>query len=149
MLHATCTQRNRGDSWLWMVGSQIANLTPDLSFGHNLCFKCPNGSCKFILDIYVLRGFQWYKELFNPMGFDPCNRFLKIWESNFQNGSSLGSARVRFLTLSYTPGNMRCDCRASFLARTFASLCFDREPKAKVATQWMAHQTSWCLNNFS
>jgi hypothetical protein len=26
-------------------------------------------------------AFQWYKELFNPMGFDPCNHFLKIQES--------------------------------------------------------------------
>ncbi len=30
---------------------------------------------------YVLRTFQWYKGLFNPMGFSPCNRPLKIWES--------------------------------------------------------------------
>jgi len=43
------------------VGSQIANLTFDLSFGHNLCFKCPNGSCEPILDIYVSIAFQWYK----------------------------------------------------------------------------------------
>jgi hypothetical protein len=33
------------------------------------------------LDIYVPRSFQWYDELLNPMGFDPYNRFLKIWES--------------------------------------------------------------------
>jgi hypothetical protein len=30
------------------------------------------------LDIYVSMSFQWYKELFNPMGFYPCNRPLKI-----------------------------------------------------------------------
>jgi len=64
-----------------MVESQIVNLTHNLFFGCNLCVKCPNGSCEPILDIYVLRAFQWYKELFNPRGFDPCNRFLKIWES--------------------------------------------------------------------
>ncbi len=64
-----------------MVGSQIVNLTPDLSFGHNLCFKCPNTSCEPILNIYVPRDFQCYKEFFNLMGFDPCNCFLKIWES--------------------------------------------------------------------
>jgi hypothetical protein len=34
-----------------MVGSQIGNLTPSLCFGHNLCFKCPNGSFEPILDI--------------------------------------------------------------------------------------------------
>jgi hypothetical protein len=64
-----------------MVKSRIGNLTPDPSFGHNLCFKCPNGPCEPILDIYVPRAFQWYKELFNLMIFDPCNRPLKIWKS--------------------------------------------------------------------
>jgi len=39
------------------------------------------GYAKTILDIYVSRTFQWYKELFNPMGFDPYNCFLKIWKS--------------------------------------------------------------------
>ncbi len=73
--------RNRGDSWLLVVRSQIDNLTLDLSFGHNLCLKCPNVSCEPILDIYVPRNFQWYKELFNSMGFDPCIRSMKIWES--------------------------------------------------------------------
>jgi len=43
MLHITWTQGNWGDSQLLVVGSQIANLIPDPSFGHNLCFKCPNG----------------------------------------------------------------------------------------------------------
>jgi hypothetical protein len=63
-----------------MVESEIDNLTPDPSFGHKLCFKCPNGG-KPTLDIYVPRAFQWYKDLLNPIGFDPCNYFLKIWES--------------------------------------------------------------------
>ncbi len=81
MLHVTCTQGNRGDTWLLVVGSQIANLTPSLSFGHNLCFKCPNGSCEPILDIYVLKAFQWCRELFDQIGFDPWNCSLKIWES--------------------------------------------------------------------
>jgi hypothetical protein len=81
MSHVTCTQGNRGDSWLLVVESQITYLTPDPYFGHNLCFKCSNGSCKPILDIYVSRTFQWYKKIFNPIGFDLCNRFLKIQES--------------------------------------------------------------------
>jgi hypothetical protein len=81
MSHATYTQGNWSDSWLLVVGSQIANLIPDPYFGYNLCVKCPNGSCKPILDIYVLRAFQWYKELLNLMGFDPCIRSLKIRES--------------------------------------------------------------------
>jgi hypothetical protein len=37
LYHATSTQENWGDSRLLVVGNQIANLTPDPSFGHNLC----------------------------------------------------------------------------------------------------------------
>jgi hypothetical protein len=57
MWHATYTQVNQGDSRLLVVKSQIGNLTLDIFFGHNLCFKYPNGSCEFILDIYVPRTF--------------------------------------------------------------------------------------------
>jgi hypothetical protein len=81
MSHATCTQVNWVDSRFLVVGSQIANLIPNLFFGHNLCFRYPNGSCKPILDIYVSIIFQWYKNLLDPLGFDPCNCSLNIRES--------------------------------------------------------------------
>ncbi len=114
------------------------NLIPGSSFGHNLHFKCLNGSCEPISDICIPWAFQWYKELFNPMGFDPCNRSLKGLgvheDSNSQSGSSLGSVRVHSFTISYTSKNMRCDSWASLLVHTLASLCFSREPKARVAT---------------
>jgi hypothetical protein len=80
MLHATYMQGNRGDLRVLVVESQIDNLIPNLSFGYSLCVKCPNGSCKPILNIYVPKDFQWYKELLNLMGFDPWNHSLKIWE---------------------------------------------------------------------
>jgi hypothetical protein len=51
MLHVACWQGNRVDFWLLVVGSQTNNLTPGLSVGHNLCFKCPNGWSKPILNI--------------------------------------------------------------------------------------------------
>jgi hypothetical protein len=57
MWHVNYTQKNEDDSWFLMVRSQIVNLTFDPSFGHNLCFKCPNGSCKPSLNIYVSRAF--------------------------------------------------------------------------------------------
>jgi hypothetical protein len=79
--HATCTQGNRGDSWLLVIRNQTSSLILGPSFGHNLCFRCPNEQCEPILDIYVPRAFQWYKEHLNPMRFDPCNRSLKIWKS--------------------------------------------------------------------
>jgi hypothetical protein len=90
MLHATCTQGNRGDYQLLVVGNQITNLTPDLSFGHNFCFRCSNGSCKPILDIYVLIAFQWYEELFEPLGFDFCNHFLNIREFTWTPTPNMG-----------------------------------------------------------
>jgi len=81
MLHATWTQGNRGDYRLLMVGSQIANLTPSPSFDHNLCFRCPNGSCRPILDICISIVFQWYEEVLKPLGFGPCNHSLNIQKS--------------------------------------------------------------------
>jgi hypothetical protein len=107
VLHATCTQGNWVDSWPLVVGSQIINLVSNLSFGHNLCFRCPNGSCEPILDIYVSIIFQRYKDLLNVMGFDYYNRFLKIWESietlTIKMGVHLG-VWVFIFTLSHTPG---------------------------------------------
>jgi hypothetical protein len=126
MSHDTCTQRNRVDSQHLVVRSQIANLIPNHSFGHNLCFRCPNKSFDTILDIYISRDFQWYKELPNPMGFNPCNHFLKIQESiRTQMGAHLG-VWMFILTLSHS--------RASLLAHAFASPCLGCEPKARVVT---------------
>jgi hypothetical protein len=71
MWHATCMHVFQGDSRLLMVRNQIGTLTFNTSFGHNLCFKYSNGSRKPILNIYISRNFQRYKEIFNPMNFDP------------------------------------------------------------------------------
>jgi hypothetical protein len=108
MSHIAYTQGNRVDSRLLVVGSQTANLTPGLSFAHNLCFRCLNEQCEPILDIYTSIVFQCYKSFFKARSFDPCNRALKIRESfrdsNSQHGSSLGSVKVRSLTLFVLPG---------------------------------------------
>ncbi len=71
----------RVDSRLLMIGSQIGNLTLGPSFDHNLCCRCPNGSCEAILNIYTSRPFQRYKERFNKRCFGPCNCALSFWES--------------------------------------------------------------------
>jgi hypothetical protein len=60
---------------------RILTFSSGLFFGYNLCFKCPNGSCEPILNIYILRSFQWYKEILNLIGFGPCNFSLKIQKS--------------------------------------------------------------------
>jgi len=79
--HFIFTHQNWVDSWLLVVGSQTANLIPGLSFDHNLCCRCPNGSCEAILDIYTSRPFQRYKERLNARCFDSCNRALSFRES--------------------------------------------------------------------
>ncbi len=58
MWHVVCSQVNRVDSRLLVVGSQTANLTPGLSFAHNLCFRCSNEPCEPILGIYASIAFQ-------------------------------------------------------------------------------------------
>lgn len=54
--------------WVLMVEIQIdsltLNLTFNISFGHNFYLIAPNGQCMFIFEIYILRAFQWYKELY-------------------------------------------------------------------------------------
>jgi hypothetical protein len=65
--HSTYTHRGGVDSRLLVVGS-----LPDPSFVHNMGCKCPNGSCKAILDIYTSRTFQRYKEHFNALNVQQC-----------------------------------------------------------------------------
>jgi hypothetical protein len=81
VLHSNCTRQDWVDSRLLVVGSQTTSLTPSLSFDHNLCCRCPNGSCEAILDIYISGPFQRYKEHLDARCFDPCNHVLSFWES--------------------------------------------------------------------
>jgi hypothetical protein len=92
MWHVVWSQINWVNSRLFLVGSQIASLTPGPSFGHNLCFRCPNEQWEIILDIYVLRAFQWYKERHKPLNFDPSSRSLKFWESSGTPSPKVGVA---------------------------------------------------------
>ncbi len=69
------------DSRLLGVGSQIASLTPDPSFHHNLGYKCSNDQCEAIFYMYASRPFQWHQEHLNARCFGPCCRALNIRES--------------------------------------------------------------------
>jgi hypothetical protein len=86
-----------------------------------------------ISDIYIPRTFQWYKELFNPMSFDPCNCPLNIWginwDSNSQDESSFGSVWVHSLTLFYIPGNRKCDSRAQSWPAPLQTLALVASPR--------------------
>jgi hypothetical protein len=132
MLHAICTHGNRVDIWLLVVGSQIANLIPDPSFGHNLCCRCPNEKCEPILDIYVPRTFQWYKKLLKPLSFDPCSCPLKIQKSTGTPTPKVElpwGVRVHSLTPSRTPRNMLYDSRLPFWPTTLQTLVLVASPR--------------------
>jgi hypothetical protein len=159
MSHVLCSQVFRVDSRLLVVRSQNwqtpENSTPDPSFGHNLCFRCPNEQCEPILDNYASRSFQWYKERHNPLRFDPCNRSLKFWEFTETPSPKVGVALgvwgfspSHFLTLpgvcdvtpglplALTPGHpLGLTPGLPFGPHPCNSLCLGREPKARVATQ--------------
>jgi len=119
MLQALWNQVNWVDSWLFLVGSQTGNLIPDLSFGHNLCFKCPNEQCKPILEIYVSRAFQCHKKnVTSHWGLtpeialwsfgSPPGLHLPKWELPWECEGSLPHTPSHFLTLlgvcDVTPG---------------------------------------------
>ncbi len=138
MSHATCTRGNQVNSQLLMLRHQIANLTPDLFGGHNLCFRCSNRSCEPMLDIYVSIAFQWYKFFFELNGFDPWNCPLKVRES-------IGNAKIHSLKLFCTLRSMKCDSRASLLAHNFASPCLRHKPKARVVTKGISYFRGYAL----
>jgi hypothetical protein len=79
--HSQFGGREDVDSRLLVVGSQTASLTPGPSFAHNLGYKCPNGQCEAIFDIYASRPFQWHQKHLNARCFEPCCRTLNIRES--------------------------------------------------------------------
>jgi len=81
MSHSLRRRREEVDSRLLVVWSQIGSLTPSSSFAHNLGWRCPNGQCEAILDIYASRDFHWYKERTKARRFDPSNHLLNFWES--------------------------------------------------------------------
>ncbi len=105
MWHTNCTHVIQGDSKILVVGNQIDILISNPSFSHNLFCKYSNGSCEFIFKIYVLKYFQWYKEILNLMSFDLSNCFMKIQDpQRFQ--FSKWNVWVHSFTLSCTIGNV-------------------------------------------
>jgi hypothetical protein len=122
-----------------MVKSQIGTLTPDFSSGHNLCYKYWNVSYKPILDIYISRYFQWYKNLFSPMSFDSWNPSLKIRDSigflTPKVGIHLRCVGSFPHTFSHS-WEWKCESWVTFSAHTYPCLCLDCKPKARVMTSW-------------
>jgi hypothetical protein len=126
-----------------VVGSQTASLIPGPSFGHNLCFRCSNEKCEPILDIYVPRSFQWYKELHNLLSFDPWNRSLKFWKFI---GTSSPKVGVALGVWGFTPSHFPTFSKAWDVSpglplgpQPCNPSCLGRKPKARVVTMLVAH----------
>jgi hypothetical protein len=106
MSHVVFSQVFLVYSRLLVVGSQNwqtpGSSTPGVSFGHNLCFRCPNEQCEPILDIYASRDFHWYKERHEPLRFDPSNRSLKFRDSI---GTPSPKAGVTLGVWGFTPSH--------------------------------------------
>jgi len=121
-----------------VVGSQIANLIIDPSFGHILCFKYPNESCEPTLDIYVPRPFWWCKEMFNSMNFDSYNRLLKVQKSI---GTLTPKVGIHLGVWGFIPSHIPTLMGAWNVTpglhswpTSFATTCLHHKLKVKVAT---------------
>ncbi len=104
----------------------------------------------------IRRAFQWYKELFNSLSFDPLQSLSENLgihrDFNFQNGNSLGSVRVHSLTLSYIPRSMRRDSQASSWPTTLQAIALVASPKLGlrqngIGYKLVFHSYSKCASN--
>jgi len=140
MLHVVYTQVN------W-VESQTSNLTLDLFFCHNLCFRSPNAQCEPILDIHILRYFQWYKKHYNPLSFDPWNRSLKFWEFTRTPSPKVGVALGvwRFIPSQFPTLPGACDVTSGLPLgpQPCNPFCLGCKPKARVATRVLLDKGKW------
>jgi hypothetical protein len=70
------------------------------------------------------------------MGLNSCNYALKIWEfiwdSNFHNGSSLGSVKVHSFTLFAFPGACDVTPGPPFWSVTLQALALVTSPKLRL-----------------
>jgi len=129
-----------------MVRSQTASLTPSPSFGHNLCFRCPNEQWEPTLDIYVPRAFQWYKERYKPLSFDPSTWSLKFWESTGIPSPKVG---VALGVWGFTPSHFPtlpgvCDVIPALSLGPHSC-----NPFALVASTKLGLRQDWCVNYMS
>jgi hypothetical protein len=139
-----------------VVGSQNwrtpGSSTPGPSFGHNLCFRCPNEQWKLILDIYTSRAFHWYKELLEARILTPA---IPLWRfgSPFETPTPNMGVHLRvwgFIPSHCSHSQKHVECsRVSHLAHNLATPCLGREPKARVATlcnSAATRESEYCIN---
>jgi hypothetical protein len=130
VLYSIWTHRGQVDSRLFVVESQSVSLTPNPSFDHNVCFRCLNGSCKAIFDIYTSRPFQRYKEHLKARCLTSA---IELWNCESPRGFQVltfGNGSL-ILTLASKWG---CD-------KVGVSLSIKNFPK--IQTMW--HETPWFM----
>jgi hypothetical protein len=138
MLYITCTQGNQIDSWLFVVGSQITNLTPDLSFGHNFVFQMFKWAMWAHFRHLSFNRFPMIQKIPRSNGFWPLQLHFEDLEvyrdSNSQHENSLGSVKVRSLTLFALA--RACDVTLGSFSwpATLQPPRLGCQPKARVAT---------------
>jgi hypothetical protein len=106
-----------------------------------------------ISDIYTSISFQWYKEFYKTMRFDPCNYILKILESF---GTPTPNMGIPLGVWGFMPSHsLHSRDHVKWLLgvlswpATLQPPCLGREPKAKVTTSnlcmfffvWIIHRT--------
>jgi hypothetical protein len=125
MLHSACTQGNQVDSWLLVVWSQTVN-----SFGHNLCFRCSNGWCEPILDIYASITFS--NEIKNFLEWWILTPAIVLWRFRNHFGtheSSIKRVRVHSLTLFALSGTCDVTHGSPYWPTTFQPLALVVSPR--------------------
>jgi hypothetical protein len=95
--HSQFGGREKVDSQLFVVGSQIGSLTPDPSFAHNLGYRCPNGQGEAIFVIYASRPFPMTPR--TPQ----CEVFWTLLLSSKHSGVPEDSKSPTLEVLGFTP----------------------------------------------
>jgi hypothetical protein len=90
--------------FLWS-GVKLSVWLPALSFNHNLCYRCPNGSCEAIFDIYISRPFNNTKNTSTRSVLSQPH-FGQVW------GVKLNTPKVGDLESSGTPECLGFDNKA-------------------------------------
>jgi hypothetical protein len=131
MFHVIFTWRKRGDFWRLVVKLPIWPLTflltitcvLDVQMGHASPFQ--TSTFQDFSNNIRKASIHW---ILTPV--------IALWKFRSPFETPTPDMRVHLGVLGFicTPGNMECDCQASLLACTLASLCFGCEPKARVAT---------------
>jgi hypothetical protein len=105
MSHALWNQVNQVDSQLFLSEVKLAVWFLALLLAITCVLDIQMSKCELILDIYVSRAFQWYKERHKPLHLTPeiASEVSGVHRDSIsQSESCLGSVNVHSLTFFHT-----------------------------------------------